>query len=90
MKMVKDEIAGPSDAVQNKDLTMFLKQLIYLQLLKMKDRSNVFLGKTKDQREIEQKKIAFSLDQMSSLIREGSVKSLPIILKEMLMVLLKL
>ena len=32
-------------------------------------------------REIEQKKIAFSLDQMSSLIKEGSVKSLPIIIK---------
>ena len=32
-------------------------------------------------REIEQKKMAFSLDNMSSLIREGSVKSLPLIIK---------
>ena len=32
-------------------------------------------------REIEQKKMAFSLDQMSSLIKEGSMKSLPLIIK---------
>ena len=32
-------------------------------------------------REIEQKKMAFSLDQMSSLIREGSMKTLPLIIK---------
>ena len=32
-------------------------------------------------REIEHKKMAFSLDQMSSLIKEGSMKNLPIIIK---------
>ena len=32
-------------------------------------------------REIEQKKMAFSLDQMSSLIKEGNIKTLPLIIK---------
>ena len=32
-------------------------------------------------REIEQKKMAFSLDQMSSLIKEGTMKTLPLIIK---------
>ena len=46
-----------------------------------KDLEKISNERQKNRREIEQKRISFSLNEMSALIREGSIKSLPVIIK---------
>ena len=46
-----------------------------------KDLKKISNERQKNRREIEQKRISFSLNEMSALIKEGSIKTLPVIIK---------
>ena len=74
--------AGPSDAVQIQGFDHVPQAADLFAVVEDERQIKRISGeRQRIKREIEQKKIAFSLDQMSSLIKEGSVKSLPIIIK---------
>ena len=74
--------AGPSDAVQIQGFDNVPQAADLFAVVEDERQIKRISGeRQRIKREIEQKKIAFSLDQMSSLIKEGSVKSLPIIIK---------
>ena len=74
--------AGPSDAVQLQGFNSVPKAGDLIAVLQNeKDLKKISNERQKTRREIEQKRISFSLDSMSALIKEGSIKSLPVILK---------
>ena len=74
--------AGPSDAVQLQGFDIVPKAGDLIAVLENeKDLKKISNERQKNRREIEQKRISFSLNEMSALIREGSIKSLPVIIK---------
>ena len=76
------KIAEPSDAVQLQGFESVPKAGDLLAVIdNEKDLKKIANERQKTRREIEQKKISFSLDEMSALIKEGSIKTLPIIIK---------
>ena len=79
---VRLKLAGPSDAVQIQGFDNVPQAADLFAVVEDEKQIKRISGeRQRIKREIEQKKIAFSLDQMSSLIKKGSVKSLPIIIK---------
>ena len=79
-KRLKD--AGPSDAIQIQGFENVPQAAdIFAVMDNEKEIKRISGERQRIKREIEQKKMAFSLDQMSSLIKEGSMKSLPLIIK---------
>ena len=88
VKSIMDEegkrlkIAEPSDAVQLQGFESVPKAGDLLVVIENeKDLRKISNERQKTRREIEQKKISFSLNEMSALIKEGSIKTLPIIIK---------
>ena len=76
------KFAEPSDAVQLQGFDTVPKAGDLIAVLQNeKDLKKISSERQKTRREIEQKRISFSLDSMSALIKEGSIKSLPVILK---------
>ena len=76
------KLAGPSDAVQIQGFDNVPQAADLFAVVEDERQIKRISGeRQRIKREIEQKKISFSLDQMSSLIKEGSVKNLPIIIK---------
>ncbi len=76
------KIAVPSDAVQIQGFDSVPKAGDLIAVLKNeKDLKKISNERQKARREIEQKRISFSLNEMSALIKEGSIKTLPIIIK---------
>ena len=74
--------AGPSDAIQIQGFESVPQAAdIFAVIDNEKEIKRISGERQRIKREIEQKKMAFSLDQMSSLIKEGSMKSLPLIIK---------
>ena len=74
--------AEPSDAIQIQGLESVPQAGdLFAVVENEKEIKRIASERQRIRREIEQKKMAFSLDNMSSLIREGSVKSLPLIIK---------
>jgi translation initiation factor IF-2 len=74
--------AGPSDAVQIQGYVQVPQAAdLFAVLDDEKELKRISSERQRIRREIEQKKMAFSLDQMSSLIKEGSMKTLPLIIK---------
>ena len=74
--------AGPSDAVQIQGYVQVPQAAdLFAVLDDEKELKRISGERQRIRREIEQKKMAFSLDQMSSLIKEGSMKTLPLIIK---------
>ena len=74
--------AEPSDAVQLQGFSTVPKAGDLIAVLQNeKDLKKISNERQKTRKEIEQKRISFSLDSMSALIKEGSIKSLPVILK---------
>ena len=74
--------AGPSDAVQVQGYVQVPQAAdLFAVLDDEKELKRISGERQRIRREIEQKKMAFSLDQMSSLIKEGSMKTLPLIIK---------
>ena len=74
--------AGPSDAIQIQGLESVPQAGdLFAVVDNEKEIKRIASERQRIRREIEQKKMAFSLDNMSSLIKEGSVKSLPLIIK---------
>ena len=79
---VRLKMAGPSDAIQIQGLENVPQAGdLFAVVENEKEIKRIAGERQRIRREIEQKKMAFSLDQMSSLIREGSVKNLPLIIK---------
>lgn len=79
---VKLKTAGPSDAIQIQGLGKVPQAGdLFAVVENEKEIKRISSERQRIRREIEQKKMAFSLDHMSSLIREGSVKNLPLIIK---------
>ncbi len=75
-------IAEPSDAVQLQGFDTVPKAGDLIAVLENeKDLKKISNERQKTRREIEQKKISFSLNEMSALIKEGSIKTLPVIIK---------
>ncbi len=76
------KIAEPSDAVQLQGFDSVPKAGDLIAVLENeKDLKKISNERQKTRREIEQKRISFSLNEMSALIKEGSIKTLPIIIK---------
>ena len=76
------KIAEPSDAVQLQGFESVPKAGDLLAVIENeKDLKKISNERQKTRREIEQKRISFSLNEMSALIKEGSIKTLPIIIK---------
>ena len=74
--------AGPSDAVQIQGYENVPQAAdIFAVLDDEKELKRVSGERQRIRREIEQKKMAFSLDHMSSLIKEGAMKTLPLVIK---------
>ena len=74
--------AGPSAAVQIQGFDNVPKAGDLIAVIENeKDLKKISSERQKNRREIEQKRISFSLNEMSALIREGSIKSLPVIVK---------
>ena len=74
--------AGPSDAVQLQGFDTVPKAGDLIAVIENeKDLKKISNERQKNRREIEQKRISFSLNEMSALIKEGSIKSLPVIIK---------
>ena len=74
--------AGPSDAVQIQGYVQVPQAAdLFAVLDDEKELKRISSERQRIRREIEQKKMAFSLDQMSSLIKEGTMKTLPLIIK---------
>ena len=79
---VRLKTAGPSDAIQIQGLESVPQAGdLFAVVENEKEIKRIASERQRIRREIEQKKIAFSLDHMSSLIKEGSVKTLPLIIK---------
>ena len=76
------KIAEPSDAVQLQGFDSVPKAGDLIAVLENeKDLKKISNERQKNRREIEQKRISFSLNEMSALIKEGSIKTLPVIIK---------
>ena len=76
------KIAEPSDAVQLQGFESVPKAGDLLAVIENeRDLKKISSERQKTRREIEQKRISFSLNEMSALIKEGSIKTLPIIIK---------
>ena len=76
------KIAEPSDAVQLQGFASVPKAGDLLAVIdNEKDLKKIASERQKTRREIEQKRISFSLNEMSALIKEGSIKTLPTIIK---------
>ena len=74
--------AGPSDAIQIQGLESVPQAGdLFAVVDNEKEIKRIASERQRIRREIEQKKMAFSLDNMSLLIKEGTVKSLPLIIK---------
>jgi translation initiation factor IF-2 len=74
--------AFPSDAVQIQGFDQVPQSADMFSVVENeKDLKRIASERQRVRREIEHKKIAFSLDHMSSLIAEGTMKNLPIIVK---------
>jgi translation initiation factor IF-2 len=74
--------AGPSDAVQIQGYDQVPKAGDRFAVVdNEKELKRISGERQRVRREIEQKKMAFSLDNMSSLIKEGNIKTLPLIIK---------
>ncbi len=79
---IRLKIAEPSDAVQIQGFESVPRAGDLLAVIENeKDLKKISNERQKTRREIEQKRISFSLNEMSALIKEGSIKSLPIIIK---------
>ncbi len=76
------KIAEPSDAVLLQGFESVPKAGDLLAVIdNEKDLKKIASERQKTRREIEQKRISFSLNEMSALIKEGSIKTLPTIIK---------
>ncbi len=76
------KMAEPSDAVQLQGFESVPKAGDLLAVIdNEKDLKKISNERQKTRREIEQKRISFSLNEMSALIKEGSIKTLPVIIK---------
>ena len=76
------KIAEPSDAVQLQGFEIVPKAGDVLAVIENeKDLKRLSNDRQKTRREIEQKRITFSLNEMSALIKVGSIKNLPVIIK---------
>ena len=74
--------AGPSDAVQIQGYDQVPKAGDRFAVVdNEKELKKISSERQRVRREIEQKKMAFSLDNMSSIIKEGNIKTLPLIIK---------
>ena len=74
--------AGPSDAIQIQGFDQVPQAAdLFAVVDNEKEIKRISSERQRIKREIEQKKMAFSLDQMSSLIKEGTMKTLPLIIK---------
>ena len=79
---VRLDSAGPSDAVQIQGHENVPQAAdLFAVVDDEKELKRISGEKQRIRREIEQKKMAFSLDQMSSLIKDGTVKNLPLVIK---------
>ena len=79
---VKLQLAYPSDAVQIQGFDQVPQAAdIFATVDSEKDLKRISSERQRIRREIEQKKMAFSLDHMSSLIKEGTMKTLPVVVK---------
>ena len=75
-------IAEPSDAIQIQGFeTVPQAADLFAVVDNEKEIKRIASERQRIRREIEQKKMAFSLDKMSSFIKEGSIKTLPLIIK---------
>ncbi len=74
--------AKPSDAIQIQGFDRVPQAAdLFAVVDNDKELKRISSERRRIRREIEQKKMAFSLDQMSSLIKEGNIKTLPLIIK---------
>jgi translation initiation factor IF-2 len=74
--------AKPSDAIQVQGFERVPQAAdLFAVVDNDKELKRISSERRRIRREIEQKKMAFSLDQMSSLIKEGNIKTLPLIIK---------
>ena len=74
--------AGPSDAIQIQGYDQVPQAAdLFAVVENEKELKRISSERQRIRREIAHKKMAFSLDHMSSLIKEGTVKSLPMIIK---------
>ena len=79
---IKINEAFPSEAVQIQGFDQVPQAAdIFAVVDNEKNLKKIASDRQRISREIDQKKISFSLDHMSSLIKEGSIKVLPIVLK---------
>ena len=79
---MKLENAFPSDAVQIQGFEQVPQAVdVFAVVENEKSLKRISSDRQRISREIDQKKISFSLDHMSSLIKEGSIKILPIVIK---------
>ena len=76
------KIAEPSAAVQLQGFELVPKAGDLLVVIdNEKDLKKISNERQRTRREIEQKRMSFSLNEISALIKEGSIKTLPIIIK---------
>ena len=74
--------AFPSDAVQIQGFDQVPQAAdIFAVVENEKDLKRISTDRQRIRREIEHKKMAFSLDHISSLIKEGTMKTLPVVIK---------
>ena len=79
---VRIKEAGPSDAIQIQGYDKVPQAAdLFAVVENEKDLKRISSQRQTSRREIDQKKMAFSLDHMSSLIKEGTMKTLPMIIK---------
>ena len=79
---IRLDSAGPSDAVQIQGHENVPQAAdLFAVVDDEKELKRISSEKQRIRREIEQKKMAFSLDQMSTLIKDGTVKNLPLVIK---------
>ena len=74
--------AGPSDAIQIQGYDQVPQAAdLFAVVENEKELKRISSERQRIRREIAHKKMAFSLDHMSSLIKEGTVKTLPMVIK---------
>ena len=74
--------AGPSDAIQIQGYDQVPQAAdLFAVMDDEKELKRISSERQRIRREISQKKMAFSLDHMSSLIKEGAVNTLPMVIK---------
>ena len=74
--------AGPSDAIQIQGYDQVPQAADFFAVVDdEKELKRISNERQRIRREIAQKKMAFSLDQMSSMIKEGTMKTLPMVIK---------